>query len=80
MSLSYKVGRIGGVGDWTVGLVGRNLFTLTNYTGLDPELGVGGGSTAGSTTSPIGSGLINQTDAFDFPTLRTFTFSISTRF
>jgi TonB-linked SusC/RagA family outer membrane protein len=80
VSLTYKVGRIGGVGDWTVGLVGRNLFTLTNYTGLDPELGVGGGSGAGSTTSPIGSGLINQTDAFDFPTLRTFTFSISTRF
>ena len=72
VSLTYKVGRVAGVGDWTVGLIGRNLLTITNYTGLDPEVGVGGGST--------GSGLINQTDAFGFPTLRTFTFSLSTRF
>jgi hypothetical protein len=27
-----------------------------------------------------GSGLINQTDNFDMPPLRSFTFSISTRF
>ena len=46
--------------------------TITNYTGLDPEVGAGAGST--------GSGLINQTDAFGFPTLRTFSFSLSTRF
>jgi|KBSSwiStaDraftv2_1062776.scaffolds.fasta_scaffold16968_2 TonB-linked SusC/RagA family outer membrane protein len=72
VSLTYKVGRVGGIGDWTVGLIGRNLFTITNYTGLDPETGVSGGST--------GSGLINQTDAFGFPTLRSFTFSLSTRF
>jgi hypothetical protein len=72
VSLTYKVGRVAGVGDWTVGLIGRNLLTITNYTGLDPEVGVSGGST--------GSGLINQTDAFGFPTLRTFTFSLSTRF
>jgi hypothetical protein len=47
-------------------------LTITNYTGLDPEVGAGAGQT--------GSGLINQTDAFGFPTLRTFTFSLSTRF
>lgn len=72
VQVSYRVGRLGGVGDWTVGVVGRNLFTITNYSGLDPETGVNGGST--------GSGLINQTDAFGFPNLRTFTFSISSRF
>jgi TonB-linked SusC/RagA family outer membrane protein len=72
VSLTYKIGQIGGVGDWTVGLIGRNLFTITGYSGLDPEVGVGGGSS--------GSGLINQTDAFGFPTLRSFTFSLSTRF
>jgi len=72
VSLTYRLGQVGGVGDWTLGLVGRNLLTVTNYTGLDPEVGVSGGST--------GSGLINQTDAFGFPTLRTFTFSLSTRF
>lgn len=72
VSLTYKVGQIAGIGDWTLGLIGRNLLTVTNYTGLDPETGVSGGST--------GSGIINQTDAFGFPTLRTFTFSFSTRF
>jgi TonB-linked SusC/RagA family outer membrane protein len=72
VALTYKVGRVAGVGDWTVGLVGRNLLTITGYSGVDPETGVSGGST--------GSGLINQTDAFGFPTLRTWTFSLSTRF
>lgn len=85
VSLTYKVGRLAGVGDWTVGVVGRNLLTLTNYTGYDPEVGCGndlagacGGG--GSGTRATGSGLINQVDAFGFPTLRTVTFSISTRF
>jgi hypothetical protein len=76
VSLTYKVGQIGGVGDWTVGLVGRNLFTVTNYSGLDPEVGANGGSG----TQGTGSGLINATDAFGFPNLRQFTFSLSTRF
>jgi TonB-linked SusC/RagA family outer membrane protein len=72
IQLTYRVGQIGGLGDWTIGAVGRNLWTITGYSGLDPEVGVSGGST--------GSGLINQTDAFGFPTVRTFTFSVSTRF
>lgn len=72
LSLTYRVGPVRGIGDWTVGFVGRNLFTFTNYSGYDPEVGVSGGST--------GSGLINQVDAFDFPTLRTYTMSLSTRF
>ncbi len=72
MSVTYRLGRIGGVGDWTASFVGRNLLTFTKYTGFDPEVGVTGGQ--------AGSGLINQVDAFGFPTLRTFTFSISSRF
>jgi len=72
LSLTYKFGKIAGVGDWTLGLVGRNLLKFTNYTGMDPEVGVSGGQT--------GSGLINQTDAFNMPPLRSFTFSVSTRF
>jgi len=73
VSLTYKIGRVRGIGgDWTAGVIGRNLWTVTNYTGYDPETGVSGGQ--------AGSGLINQVDAFDFPTLRQFTFTISTRF
>ncbi len=72
MSVTYRLGRVGGVGDWSASFVGRNLLTITNYTGFDPEVGVSGGQ--------AGSGLINQVDAFGFPTLRTFTFSLSTRF
>ena len=74
LSLTYKVGPVRSVGDWTVGLIGRNLKTFTNYSGLDPETG----ATLGDNQS--GSGLINQIDAFGFPTLRTFTVSLSTRF
>jgi TonB-linked SusC/RagA family outer membrane protein len=74
ISLTYSLGPVRGVGDWTLGLVGRNLYTFTDYSGYDPEVGSTGG------TNQAGSGLINQTDAFDFPTLRSFTFSLSTRF
>jgi len=84
VSLTYRLGRVVGVGDWTLGVVGRNLATFTKYTGLDPETGCGSESTGcgggGSSTQGTGSGLINQTDGFGFPTLRTFTFSLSTRF
>jgi TonB-linked SusC/RagA family outer membrane protein len=76
VSVTYRLGKIRGVGDWTVGVIGRNLFTITGYSGLDPEVG----ATGGSTTNGSGSGIINQVDAFGFPTLRTFTFSVSTRF
>ncbi len=74
LSLSYRVGGVRGVGDWTVGVVGRNLWTITDYTGLDPETNNGAGGQSNS-------GLINQIDtAGTFPILRTFTFSLSTRF
>jgi TonB-linked SusC/RagA family outer membrane protein len=73
ISLTYHVGPVRSVGDWTVGLIGRNLFTFTHYTGLDPEVGASGGS--GTT-----SALVNGTDAFGFPTLRTYTVSLTTRF
>ncbi len=77
MSLTYRIGALRGVGgDWTVGLIGRNLYTFTNYMGSDPETGVSGNGSS----SQSGSGLVNGVDAFNFPTLRTFTFNISTRF
>jgi len=62
LSLTYHVGRVGGFGNWDVSLIGRNLFTITDYSGFDPEVGFGGGSTASST--------INAVDAYVFPNLR----------
>jgi TonB-linked SusC/RagA family outer membrane protein len=72
MAVTYQLGKIGSLNDVSLQFIGRNMFVFTNYTGYDPEVGVGGGQG--------GSGLINQVDAFDFPTLRTYTFTISTRF
>jgi TonB-linked SusC/RagA family outer membrane protein len=74
VSLSYRLGSVRKFGDWSVGLVGRNLKTWTKYSGLDPEVG----STTGSNSST--SALTNSTDAFGFPNVRTFTVFLTTRF
>ena len=83
LSVTYRLGALGGVGDWTFGLIGRNLLTFTGYSGYDPEVGCGGldgSGCGGAAGGPINSGIINQSDAFSMPTLRTFTFTVSTRF
>lgn len=72
LSVGYRIGSIGGVGNWNVALIGRNLITWTKYTGFDPEVGLGGGA--------LGSGVLNAADGFTFPNLRQFTFSLSTSF
>jgi len=72
LALSYNVGALGGVGNWTVSLIGRNLFTISNYHGFDPEVGQSGGTASSSA--------INAIDAFTFPNTRTFTFALSTSF
>ncbi len=64
VSASYRLGRVYGVGDWVLTVSGKNLKTFTNYTGFDPDI-----------TS--GSGVLNANDAYGFPPLRTFTFTIS---
>lgn len=73
LAVTYQLGKIGAINDVTLQLIGRNMFTFTKYTGLDPEVGASGGA---ETTQS----LVAQTDAYGFPTLRTYTFSISTRF
>jgi len=87
LSVSYALGPIGRFGDWTLGVIARNIATFTNYSGYDPETGCGAASQGsggcgggGSNTQGSNSGLINQVDAFGFPNLRNFTFTISTRF
>jgi TonB-linked SusC/RagA family outer membrane protein len=74
VSLGYNVGAVGGVGNWTVNVIGRNLKTWTDYSGFDPETGVG------SSGGGAGSGILNAIDAFTFPQLRTISFVIQTTF
>lgn len=74
LNVSYNVGPVRGVGDWTISFVGRNLKTFTDYRGFDPEVGVTG---AGNIT---GSSALAAVDAFNFPNMRTFNFALSTRF
>ncbi|WP_420633662.1 SusC/RagA family TonB-linked outer membrane protein [Candidatus Palauibacter sp.] len=51
----------------TFNVIGRNLFTITDYRGYDPEVGSGGGQ--------LGSAALNRVDNFGYPNFRTFTFS-----
>jgi len=53
-------------------LVGRNLFTWTNYTGFDPEVGFGGGD--------VGSAALARFDGFSYPNFRTWTAAIEVNF
>lgn len=54
-----------------IGVIGRNLYTFTNYSGFDPEIG----STEGS-----GNSTIQAYDDFDYPNFRTFSGSIELKF
>jgi hypothetical protein len=72
VSLGYRIGRIGGTGDWTVSVIGRNVKTWTGYKGYDPE--------TGSSSGPQGSAALNASDNYDFPNTRTITFQLSSSF
>ena len=72
VTVGYQLGRIGGVGDWTINFTGRNLLTKTNFMGWDPEVGATGGNT--------NSAAVNAQASFQYPQTRTFTFVVSTRF
>jgi TonB-linked SusC/RagA family outer membrane protein len=70
VSVSYQIGAIRGIGDFSLTLVGRNLYTITDFLGWDPE--VGGGV--------LNSSAFGAVAAYDYPQTRTFTFTIQTRF
>jgi hypothetical protein len=76
LTLGYRIGRIGGVGDWEVSVQGRNLLTLTGYRGFDPEVGVGVSGSGGEANSAA----VNAIDAFTFPNTRSFTVRLATSF
>jgi len=69
-SVSYQLGSIKGIGDWSLTVVGRNLYTITDFLGWDPEVG-------GSLLNSAGFGSVAS---FQYPQTRTFTFTIATRF
>ena len=72
VSLNYTFNRqqlqriLGGMGmeRLSVGVIGRNLLTFTDYFGFDPEVG--------DTRDPY--------DGFDYPNFRNFTFSVNVTF
>ena len=57
----------GAIDRLTINVIGRNLITVTNYRGYDPEVGSDGGD--------LGSATINRVDSFGYPNFRTFTFA-----
>ena len=77
VSINYHLGDLGGVGDFTVGVIGRNLHTWTDFRGFDPEVGVGD---AQGRTGPLNSAALSAVAGYRFPNLRTFTARISTSF
>jgi TonB-linked SusC/RagA family outer membrane protein len=56
----------------TLSATGRNLYTWTDYTGYDPEIGKGGGDT--------GSSALARVDGYTYPNFRTYTLGIEVNF
>lgn len=56
----------------TLSLVGRNLFSIDDYTGYDPEVG--------NTASTAGSAAIARFDGFNYPNMRTITAAVELSF
>ncbi len=78
VSLYYSVGKnvlnkvFGGFfKEFKVGVIGRNLFTFTNYSGYDPEVGSSEGD---------GDNTIQAWDEFAYPNFRTLTGSVEFKF
>ena len=71
-SVGYRLGQIGGTGDWKIGFVGRNLKTWSNFRGFDPE--------SGNTSGPLNSAVLTGVAGFRYPKMRTYTVQVSTSF
>ena len=54
-----------------LGVIGRNLYTFTNYSGMDPEIG---------STENLGDVTMNAWDEFDYPNYRTISGTIEIKF
>lgn len=67
-----RISLLSGLDGVSFSLVGRNLFTITDYTGFDPEVGFGGGQ--------VGSAALARFDGFQYPNFRTVTASVEIHF
>ncbi len=72
IALNYRLGAIGGSGDWKVGVIGRNVKTWTDFRGFDPE--------SGNTSGPLGSAALTGVAGYRYPKMRTYTVQLSTSF
>lgn len=80
VSLRYRLGRdlldklgfLQRVENASLSVIGRNLFTWTDYDGYDPDVGSSGGGT--------GSASLARVDGFSYPNFRTFTFGVEINF
>ena len=73
LSMSYDYPKIsdltkGAISNIKIGVVGRNLLTWTNYSGMDPEVG------------RSGNGQVYAIDAYGYPHFRTISGSIEIKF
>lgn len=72
VTLGYQLGRLWGLPETSLSVIGRNLLTITDFTGWDPEVGVSG--------TNLNSSAITAVAAYQYPQMRTFTFSVGIRF
>jgi hypothetical protein len=72
LSIGYQLGRKFGLPDLNLSLIGRNLVTITDFTGWDPEVGVSG--------TNLNSSALTAVAAYQYPQMRTFTFTVGARF
>jgi len=69
LSVSYNFGRIKGFGDVSASFSGRNLLSIDNYKGYDPEVNAGGQST-----------ILRGIDFGPVPIPRTYSLTVSAKF
>jgi TonB-dependent starch-binding outer membrane protein SusC len=70
-----------GLSNARVSFSAQNLLTITKYSGLDPEVSYFGGG--GESTNPRNPTNPNTTNGFDYgnyPTIRSYTFSVNMKF
>ena len=69
LSLSYNVGKIKGMSDFTISVGGRNLYSWDHYKGYDPEVNAAGQST-----------ILRGIDFGTVPAPRTFNVALRAKF